>query len=84
MKASTAGERNRMCKNTTCSRVSASTYCSPRCQAAMINVGHLVGLPDIRVGMDTERAIVARAEELGVPVRRLLLMVIEREFGDVL
>ena len=73
-----------MCKNNTCSRVSERTYCSPRCQAAMVNVGHLVGLPDVRVGMDTDRAIRAAAEAQGIPVRRLLLMLVEREFGDVL
>lgn len=43
-----------------------------------------MGLPDVRVGMDTDRAIRERADALGVSVRRLLLMLVEREFGDVL
>lgn len=74
-----------VCKNLTCSQPSKLTYCSPRCKEIAGRCwDHLVGLPDVRVGMDTERAIRARAKAEGVSVKMLLLRLIEQEFGDVL
>lgn len=73
-----------VCKNTSCSRKSALAYCSDRCRDTTRNRGHLGALPDVWVGMDTEREIRARAAAAGMTVAQLLLWAIEREFGDVL
>jgi hypothetical protein len=73
----------RQCANATCSQTASSMYCSRRCQLATRNVGHRVGLPDIRVGMDTERALIRRAQTLDITVRDLIVNLLEAEVGDV-
>lgn len=50
----------------------------------MNNRGHLVALPDIWVGRDTERALVAAARADGLTVRQVVTLLVEREWGDTL
>lgn len=72
------------CRNDTCSMMTSSAYCSRRCQLATRNVGHRVGLPDIRVGIDTERALIQRANTLGITVRDLIVNLLEAEVGQII
>jgi hypothetical protein len=69
----------KQCKNETCTQLTATTYCSRRCQLTTRNVGHRGQLPDIWVGMDTERSLRQRAETLNITVRDLIVNLLERE-----
>lgn len=71
----------KQCKNPTCTApAGAKTYCSRRCQLTMRNVGGRGQLPDIWVGMDTERVLRERADLLDLSVRELIIGLIESAF----
>lgn len=73
------------CKNPTCSRElpkpvpgnSRGTYCTRKCQLAMRSVTKGRALPDVWVGMDTYYALHRRAEILNLPIRDLVVNMIE-------
>lgn len=76
--------RVKLCANPTCTApAGAKTYCSRRCQLAMRNVGGRGQLPDIWIGMDTERALHQRAATLGITVRDLIVNLLEPEIAQI-
>ena len=68
-----------VCANTTCTRMSPSTYCSRRCQCAARNGDHRQSVNDVRLGMDTYRRLIAESAQLGIPHHELVIMLIEEE-----
>lgn len=69
------------CKNPTCDRPSTSTYCSRLCQIAMRTATKGRQLNDTWVSMATWYRLSARADELGITVRDLMMNLIEAEVG---
>ena len=75
----------RQCQNPTCTAPAGpKSYCSRRCQLTMGNVGCRGHLPDVWVGMDTERALQQRAETLGLTVRDLIVNLLEAEVAPLI
>jgi hypothetical protein len=77
----------KQCKNPTCTAVAgAKSYCSRRCQLATRNVAQSGRgqLPDIWVGMDTERALAQRADTLGITIRDLIVNLLEAEVAPLI
>jgi hypothetical protein len=75
----------KQCKNPTCTAAAgAKSYCSRRCQLTTRNVGGRGQLPDIWVGMDTERALQQRADTLGITVRDLIVNLLEAEVAPLI
>lgn len=72
----------RQCKNATCTAPAGpKTYCSRRCQLTARNVGERGQLPDIWIGMFTERAMIERCETLGITPRDLIINLLEAELA---
>ena len=74
------------CKNPTCTAPAGpKSFCSRRCQTTMRNTGRPGHgqLPDIWVGMDTERALRQRAETLGLTVSDLIINLLEAEVAPI-
>ncbi|NND75985.1 MAG: hypothetical protein HKN44_13365 [Ilumatobacter sp.] len=61
-----------ICKNRTCSRPSKRAYCSDRCKDKAVARDHRSALPDIRVGMDVERALLDMAALTGRSLREFV------------
>lgn len=74
----------KVCRNDTCTQLTRTTFCSRRCQLTTRNLGHRGQLPDIWVGMDTERAIQQRAALLDCTVRDLIVNLIEGEVAHII
>lgn len=74
----------RQCKNATCTAQTSSTWCSRRCQNTARTRSNCGQLPDIWVGMDTERALRQCADTLGVTIRDLIVNLLEAEVAPLI
>lgn len=69
------------CKNPTCDRRAARTYCSRECQLATRTANGGKQLPDIWVTMAMWHRLHDRAEALNLSMRDLVMNALEAEVG---